>query len=64
MMTEDLADRLRAVETLVAVQDVHSKDIEKRLGEIEDTLKWLVRVILGAIVLAAIAYMVNGGLKI
>ena len=63
-MTEDLADRLRAVETLVAVQDVHSKDIEKRLGEIEDTLKWLVRVILGAIVLAAIAYMVNGGLKI
>ena len=64
MMTEDLANRLRAVETLVAVQDVHSKDIEKRLGEIEDTLKWLVRVILGAIVLAAIAYMINGGLKV
>lgn len=56
--------RLNALETRGAVDDVHRANVEKRLSSIEDTLKWLVRLILGALIMAALAYAVKGGLII
>ena len=53
--------RIQSLETRSAVEEVHRINVEKRLGSIEDTLKWLVRLILGALMMAAIAYALKGG---
>ncbi|WP_368183679.1 hemolysin XhlA family protein [Aestuariibius sp. HNIBRBA575] len=53
--------RLHALETRSAVDDVHRANVEKRLTSIEDTLKWLVRLILGALIMGVIAYALRGG---
>jgi hypothetical protein len=54
--------RLTRVETKNAVDEVHRTNVEKRLGGIEDTLKWLVRLIMGALILAVVGFMLRGGL--
>ena len=56
-----LEARVRTLETRSAVDDVHRANVEKRLGAIEDTLKWLVRLVFGALLLAVVAYAVRGG---
>ena len=53
--------RIQSLETRSAVEEVHRINVEKRLGSIEDTLKWLVRLILGALMMGAIAYALKGG---
>ena len=53
--------RLNAVETKNAVDEVHRQNVEKRLEGIETNMQWLVRLILGAIIMAIIAFMLNGG---
>ncbi|WP_425090485.1 hemolysin XhlA family protein [Tropicimonas sp. S265A] len=64
-MTEDwkraIEARLTIVETRNAVEEVHRVNVENRLNSIEDSLKWLVRLILGAFVLALVAYALKGG---
>ena len=54
--------RLSAIEIRNAVDEVHRRNVEKRLGSIEDTLKWLVRLVLGALIAAALALVVGSGL--
>ncbi|WP_424967345.1 pseudouridine synthase [Dinoroseobacter sp. S375] len=64
-MDEDWArsieNRLNIVERRNAVEEVHRINVESRLGAIEDTLKWLVRLILGAFLMALVAYAFKGG---
>lgn len=57
-----LEKRVTVLERDYAVGDVLRLSVEKRLSSIEDTLKWLVRLILGAILLAAVAFVIGGGL--
>lgn len=54
--------RLAAVETKNAVDEVHRTNVEKRLAGIEGTLTWLVRLVIGGIIGAAVAFVVGGGL--
>jgi len=54
--------RLQSLEMRSAVDEVHRSNVEGRLGGIEDTLKWLVRLIIGALLMGAIAYALKGGL--
>lgn len=56
--------RLAALEKQGAVDDVHRDNVEKRLSSIEDTLKWLVRLVIGAIIMAAMAYALKGGFQV
>lgn len=56
--------RIAALETRAAVEDVHRRTVEKRLSAIEDALKWLVRLVLGALVMAAMTYALQGGLRL
>lgn len=68
-MTDDewkrsIEARLAALETRNAVDDVHRINVENRLTSIEDTLTWLVRLVMGAIIMAAIAYALKGGLNL
>lgn len=64
-MTNDwqraIETRLTVLETRNAVEEVHRINVENRLNAIEDSLKWLVRLILGAFVLALVTYALRGG---
>ncbi|MFT5742471.1 MAG: hypothetical protein ACI86S_000531 [Paracoccaceae bacterium] len=67
-MTDDwmreVEKRTSKVEMQAAVEAVHRGNVEGRLCAIEDTLKWLVRLIIGTLLMAAIAYALRGGLTI
>ena len=56
--------RLNALETRTAVEEVHRAMVEKRLHSIEDTLKWLVRIVIGALILGMIGFAVRGGFAV
>lgn len=59
--TDRLERRIIALETRNAVDAVHRDNVSDRLGAIEDTLKWLVRLIIGWLLMAALTYAVQGG---
>lgn len=65
-MTDDwrrtVEKRLQSLELRGAVDEVHRLNVEKRLGGIEETLKWLVRLVIGALIMGLIAYALRGGL--
>lgn len=54
--------RLTLLETRSAVDEVHRGNVELRLASIEDMLKWLVRLIMGALIMAVVAYVLKEGL--
>ena len=56
--------RLIALETRGAVDEVHRDNVADRLGYIEDTLKWLVRLVIGGLLMAAVAFVLQGGLNL
>lgn len=56
-----IENRIHALETRNAVEEVHRFSVETRLGSIEDTLKWLVRLVVGGLLMALIGYMIQGG---
>ena len=58
----DFERRISALETRNAVDDVHRSNVGARLGAIEETLRWLVRLIIGGLLMAALTYAVQGGL--
>lgn len=61
-MDEKLDRAIRANETAVeALQS--SKAAHHRLDRIEDNQKWLWRTIAGAFLVAAVAFVISGGLK-
>lgn len=56
--------RLQSLELRSAVDEVHRTNVESRLGGIEEVLKWLVRLIIGALILGVIAYALSGGFDV
>ncbi len=58
---DQMERRIVALETRNAVDAVHRDNVSDRLGAIEDTLKWLVRLIIGGLLMAALTYAVQGG---
>ncbi len=67
-MTDDwrrmIEKRLQSLELRSAVDEVHRSNVEGRLTGIEESLKWLVRLIIGALVMAFIVYTLKGGLSL
>ncbi|WP_342070753.1 pseudouridine synthase [Yoonia algicola] len=59
-----LERRIIAIEMRNAVDEVHRANVAVRLGAIEDTLKWLVRLVIGGLLLAGLTYAVQGGLAL
>ena len=53
--------RLNLLEVAVASERVRSDNIATDLLDIKDTLKWLVRLIISALILAAIGFALGGG---
>jgi len=64
-MTEEwyraVEQRLHSLEMRSAVDEVQRSAVENRLSGIEEALKWLVRLILGALTLSALAYLLKAG---
>ena len=60
--TQSVEKRLASLETRRAVDEVHLTNLTSRLMAIEDTLKWLVRLIFGGLVMAGLAFFLQGGL--
>jgi hypothetical protein len=60
--TASIEARITALETHNAVTAVHQANVASRLGSIEDTLKWLVRLVIGGLILGMITYILQGGL--
>jgi hypothetical protein len=56
--------RLNALETRGAVDVVHRDNVADRLGHIEDALKWLVRLVIGGLLMSALAFVLQGGLNL
>ncbi len=54
--------RITALETHNAVTAVHHNNVSNRLSNIEDMLKWLVRLVIGGLILGMITYILRGGL--
>ena len=67
-MQTDWADiiekRLIDLETHNAVNTVHRTNVADRLLAIEDTLKWLVRLIIGALIVGGVTYVMQGGFTV
>lgn len=57
-------NRLQSLELRSAVDEVHRTTVDKRLGSIEESLKWLVRLVFGALVMCAIGYALKGGFAV
>ena len=53
--------RISALETHNAVDEVHRHNVERRLRAIEDMLKWLVRLVIGAVLMGMLGYALAGG---
>lgn len=60
----DLHGRVSTLETKSAVDSVHRENVEKRLTGIESNLGWVIRLILGAIIAAAVTFALSGGFSI
>ena len=56
--------RIIALEMRNAVDEVHRANVADRLSAIEDTLKWLVRLIVGGLLMGGLTYILQGGLVI
>jgi len=57
-------ERLAALETRNAVNELHRLNVTERLSANEDTLKWLVRLMIGGLIVAGLTYALNGGLSL
>ncbi len=58
----EIIRRLSALETRNAVDDVHRSNVSLRLSAIEDALRWLVRLVIGGLLVAGLTYVLQGGL--
>jgi hypothetical protein len=53
--------RLGVLEVKASADEVRKDNIEKRLDGIEGTLQWLVRLIISALIMAAVGFALGGG---
>lgn len=57
-------DRLTKLETYSAVAAERSEHIQKSLDKIEGGQSWIIRLVIGAIIVAAVAFAMKGGLNV
>lgn len=59
---ETFEDWKISVETRLAVAESSIKDIKEDLSSIKNNTTWLLRIIIGAIVLSSLGLLLNGGI--
>ena len=58
----EIEKRLAALELHHAVNAVHRDHVGERLTAIEDTLRWLMRLVVGGLLMGILGYVLKGGL--
>ena len=61
---EKLETRVASLEVRASGDSVRDENIERRLGAIEGDLKWVIRLIVGAIIMAVIGFALKGGFNV
>lgn len=61
---DDHDKRLSKVEKDTAVTNVEFVSVKGDLKDIKDSLSWVTRLIIGALILALITFLVSGGLNV
>lgn len=61
---DDHDGRLKSVETHVAVAAERDRHIQHSLGKLESGQTWLIRLVIGGIVMGAIAFLMAGGFHV
>lgn len=56
--------RLKTVETHVAVSAERDRHIQQSLSDIKGSLSWITRLVLGGIVMGAVAFVIAGGFNV
>lgn len=56
--------RLTKLETHTAVAAERAEHIQKSLDKLESGQSWLIRLVLGGIVMGALAFLISGGLNV
>ena len=56
--------RLQSLELRSAVDEVHRRNVEVRLGGIEEALRWLLRLLVGGLLMSGLTFALAGGLVI
>ncbi|MBC9246728.1 hemolysin XhlA family protein [Paracoccus sp. 11-3] len=56
--------RLLNIEIAQAREAERSVHIQKSLGEIQESIKWVIRLVVGAVIGAGIAYALRGGFHV
>ncbi|WP_419955949.1 hemolysin XhlA family protein [Neobacillus niacini] len=57
-----LEDKVTGLETRVAVAESNIKDINKKLDSISNNTTWILRIIIGAIIMAILGLVFKGGI--
>lgn len=56
--------RLKSVETHVAVAAERDRHIQDSLGKLESGQTWLIRLVLGGIIMGAVGFLIAGGFNV
>ncbi len=56
--------RLSALETHSAAETVRAEKIEQSLDDIKGGITWITRLVLGAIIMGAVAFALSGGFNV
>lgn len=61
LWAREIDRKVMELDTRKLVDEVHRAAVERRLAFLEDSLKWIVRIIIGAIITGVVAYAFRGG---
>lgn len=57
-------NRITKLETHTAVEAVRSEHIQQSLKKIDDGITWVLRLVIGGLIVAAIGFALNGGFNV
>lgn len=57
-------DRLNKLEVSTAEEAVRAVNIEKSLTKIQDGITWVLRLVVGALIIAALGFALKGGFNV
>lgn len=59
-----LEGKVGNLETRVAVAESNIAEIKKDIGGIKDNTTWILRLVIGGLVMAVIAFLISGGFNV
>ena len=59
-----LEGKVGSLETRVAVAESNIAEIKKDIGGIKDNTTWILRLVIGGLVMAVIAFLISGGFSV